>query len=100
MKKIIKFIILKTKSFFGIDEKFDESQKLSLGKINSKINALKTINKIEDVEFKIFSQFGDDGIIQYLIEKLELDYQYHNFIEFGVEDYEEANTKFLLLNNN
>ena len=61
---------------------------------------MKKVEKIEDIEFKIFSQFGDDGIIQFLIDKLEIDYEYQNFIEFGVEDYSEANTRFLLLNNN
>ena len=66
----------------------------------SKKNKLKTVEKIEDIEFKIFSQFGDDGIIQFLTDKLEIDYEYQNFIEFGVEDYSEANTRFLLLNNN
>lgn len=100
MKKIIKFIILKLKLFLSISESSNEIHKLALGKINSRINNLKIINKIEDIEFKIFSQFGDDGIIQYIVDKLDLDYQYQNFIEFGVEDYEEANTKFLLLNNN
>jgi hypothetical protein len=49
-------------------------------------------------EFKVFSQWGDDGIIQYLIHRLEI--QNKTFIEFGVEDYLEANTRFLLLHNN
>ncbi|QDK77592.1 hypothetical protein EXU85_02870 [Spirosoma sp. KCTC 42546] len=53
---------------------------------------------MKEAEFKVFSQFGDDGIIQYLISwvKPSLD----TFVEFGVEDYEEANTRFLLMNNN
>lgn len=49
------------------------------------------------VEFRIYSQFGDDGIIQWLIARLpglpKL------FVEFGVEDYIEANTRFLMVNN-
>ncbi|MCI5057619.1 MAG: hypothetical protein MRY83_16010 [Flavobacteriales bacterium] len=49
-------------------------------------------------EFKVFSQWGDDGIIQYLIRHLNLSDE--SFIEFGVEDYSESNTKFLLMNNN
>lgn len=78
----------------------DEFKKLTLGKLLTERNKFKKIEKIEDIEFKIYSQFGDDGIIQFLIDKLEIDYEYQNFIEFGVEDYSEANTKFLLLNNN
>ena len=53
---------------------------------------------IREAEFKIFSQFGDDGIIQYLIGVVNP--RVDTFVEFGVEDYEEANTRFLLMNNN
>ena len=100
MKKIIKFFYSKIKEIFGVDKYSDECQRLALGKLLLERNKLKKIGKIEDIEFKIFSQFGDDGIIQFLIDKLDIDYEYQNFIEFGVEDYTEANTKFLLLNNN
>ena len=100
MKKIIKFIYSKIKKIIRVGKSSDEFKKLTLGKLLIERNKSKKIEKIEDIEFKIFSQFGDDGIIQFLIDKLEIDYEYQNFIEFGVEDYSEANTKFLLLNNN
>ena len=58
----------------------------------------KIINQIQLAEFKVYSQFGDDGIIQFLVNYL--DFPQKNFIEFGVEDYTEANTRFLLTNNN
>jgi hypothetical protein len=51
-------------------------------------------------EFKVFSQFGDDGIIQYVLQRLNLPAAEQRFIEFGVESYAEANTRFLLLNDN
>jgi len=51
-------------------------------------------------EFKVFSQFGDDGIIQYILQRLDLPASERRFVEFGVENYTEANTRFLLLNNN
>jgi len=50
-----------------------------------------------DVGFKVFSQWDEDGIIQYLIHKLPIENQ--TFIEFGVENYEESNTRFLMINN-
>ena len=53
---------------------------------------------LRDAEFKVFSQFGDDGIIQYLIYRLEP--LPDAFVEFGVDNYRESNTRFLLLNNN
>src|SRR5436309_8282853 len=56
------------------------------------------LDDLFDVEFKVFSQFGDDGIIQYLISVLDIPSKV--FIEFGVEDYRESNTRFLLVNNN
>ncbi|GAB6907650.1 hypothetical protein JCM12296A_34870 [Desulfosarcina cetonica] len=76
-----------------------EIQTLLIGKLF--VNYLKIIDNIDslsDVEFKVFSQFGDDGIIQWLINKLQIPNE--TFIEFGVEDYQESNTRFLLMNNN
>lgn len=55
-------------------------------------------NFIYDYEFKVFSQWGDDGIIQFLIRRLNISNK--TFIEFGIEDYSESNTRFLLMNNN
>lgn len=55
---------------------------------------------IESAEFKVYSQNGEDGILDFLIEILELDsisspYP-RAFIEFGVQDYTESNTRYLL----
>jgi len=56
------------------------------------------VKSLHKTEFKVFSQWGDDGIIQYLINYLDIETKI--FIEFGVEDYLESNTRFLLINNN
>lgn len=61
---------------------------------------LQTAIPLADAEFRVFSQFGDDGIIQYVINRLVLPDAERRFIEFGVENYREANTRFLLLNDN
>jgi hypothetical protein len=53
---------------------------------------------VNDYEFKIFSQRGEDGIIQYLIKHMPIKNKV--FIEFGVENYMESNTRFLMMNNN
>lgn len=55
---------------------------------------------IQGAEFKVFSQFGEDGIIQYLIRETEMPPHLRTFVEFGVESYDEANTRFLLTNDN
>lgn len=53
---------------------------------------------VSENEFSVFSQFGDDGIIQYLLNKIKPVNKF--FIEFGVENYLESNTRFLMQNNN
>jgi hypothetical protein len=63
-----------------------------------RVRALESVNGFSDVEFSVFSQWGDDGIIQWLIHRIPgLN---ETFVEFGVEDYQEANTRFLLINDN
>ncbi len=57
-----------------------------------------TIDALSDVEFKVFSQCGDDGIIQWLIKRLPI--AHPTFIEFGVANYRESNTRFLLMHDN
>ena len=58
------------------------------------------VSSIHEAEFKVFSQFGDDGIIQYLVHSVGIPEDQRVFVEFGVENYEEANTRFLLMNDN
>lgn len=53
---------------------------------------------INDAEFKVFSQFGEDGIIQFLVRRLG-DRLPRTFVEFGVQHYLESNTLFLMMHN-
>lgn len=46
-------------------------------------------------EFKVFSQWGEDGILQYLTRHLAI--RDTTFIEFGVEDFSESNCRFLMM---
>lgn len=104
MIKLIKLIKIKIINFLNkifAQKKILENQnilKLNIGQIQSKLNLDKKYKRINDYEFRIFSQFGEDGIIQYLINNINISNKV--FIEFGVENYEEANTRFLLENNN
>lgn len=54
--------------------------------------------RLQDHEYQVFSQWGEDGIIQFLINQVNV--RKKIFIEFGVEDYREANTRFLLAKDN
>jgi hypothetical protein len=56
------------------------------------------LRTLADVEFRVFSQWGEDGIIDWLISHVEV--PNHRFIEFGVENFTEANCRFLLQNRN
>jgi hypothetical protein len=56
------------------------------------------VSSLADAEFRVFSQFGEDGIIQYLISRVPVERD--AFVEIGVEDYTEANTRFLLQSGN
>ena len=72
---------------------------LNQGKMQAEYNKnKKRIKSLEEVEFQVFSQRGEDGIIQYIINQIDIPNKI--FIEFGVEDYTESNTRFLLFNNN
>ena len=97
--KKLKNLILQKTLFNLIHQKtlFKESEKIRvLLAQNIAINnrSLKSISDLGDVEFSCFSQFGEDGIIDWLVSKLPMIPK--KFVEFGVEDYYESNTRLLL----
>ncbi|MFM6077455.1 MAG: hypothetical protein ACKPCI_02875 [Dolichospermum sp.] len=85
------------KNIISIQNKLTKIQE-TLGKIESR--QLESLNKskLQDNEFQVFSQWGEDGIIQFLIRNINIERKI--FVEFGVENYTESNTRFLLVNNN
>ena len=76
----------------------EEELLFAQGQLAAELLKSKKISRIQDAEFHVFSQFGEDGIIQFLLQRLPEIPQV--FIEFGVESYVEANTRFLLRHNN
>ena len=52
------------------------------------------LNDLTEVEFRVYSQWGEDGIIEWLVA--QVDVPNRRFVEFGVEDFREANCRFLL----
>jgi len=80
-----------------------ENQAVLTGRLFAQLNRNREKEIIDDIhqsEFKVFSQWGDDGIIQFLVNYLDIPKTAEKFVEFGVENYTEANTRFLLINNN
>ncbi|MEN3323816.1 hypothetical protein VP395_08765 [Mariniflexile soesokkakense] len=96
MNQLIKIIYKKIYQKFN----YEVHKALLLNaKILSEINNKKeNIASLDEVEFQVFSQRGEDGVIQYIINKIDIPNKI--FIEFGVETYTESNTRFLLINNN
>ena len=82
----------------AIRDEIDSLKILAAQPLIQNIRNGNSIASLQDAEFKVFSQFGDDGIIQYLIHRLAT--LPDSFVEFGVENYQESNTRFLLLNDN
>ena len=64
------------------------------GLILSELNKKKFEKDIKYYEFKIFSQWGEDGIIQHLTQVVDI--KNKTFIEFGVEDFFESNCRYLM----
>lgn len=83
---------LKSRSKFP---KFSEQLLINQGRLLSQTFASKTsIENLTEVEWKVFSQWGEDGILDWIIHQLPGIPEV--FIEFGVENYREANTRYLL----
>lgn len=56
--------------------------------------ARERLDGLHAAEFCAFSQWGEDGIIDWLVERLPGIPR--SFVEFGVQDYRESNTRLLL----
>lgn len=95
LRKFARFIGFVIQRF---NREAEDPKLLALGAMLSKQQTMMNSKNIQDYEFKIFSQWGDDGIIQYLIKNIAIENEF--FIEFGVEDYLESNTRFLMMHNN
>lgn len=76
-----------------------ESTQEALGRIELRQLDAERSAALADHEFRVFSQWGEDGIIQFLLRHIAIDRKV--FVEFGADYYNtESNTRFLLTNNN
>jgi hypothetical protein len=79
--------------FRRLQQSVDDAKILSAQILIETIRRKGMLEDLGQAEFQVFSQFGDDGIIQYLIHALDV--QEETFIEFGSSNYVESNTRFL-----
>lgn len=77
-----------------LDRELDQI-KINQGLILAKLQATMPSDSLADCEFKVFSQWGEDGIIQHLVRAVPI--ANRTFVEFGVEDFSESNCRFLLM---
>jgi len=70
----------------------------ALGRVEARQLAAVPPKTLADAEFRVFSQWGEDGIVQYLLSHIDVGRKI--FVEFGVQNYLESTTRFLLINNN
>ncbi|WP_181956846.1 hypothetical protein [Bradyrhizobium symbiodeficiens] len=70
----------------------------ALGRIEARQTGSVEPGDLAGAEFKVSSQWGEDGIIEHLVRHVPIERRI--FVEFGVQDYREANTRFLLAHRN
>ena len=93
LKKYLSFVIKRV-----FDDEIQKELILKAKLLSVKNRYLKKIKDLSDVEFQVYSQWGEDGIIDWLINKFpEIP---KSFLEIGTENYKESNTRFLLVNKN
>ena len=73
----------------------DELKMLQAEPVIRQIRAMSSVKSLRDVETKVFSQWGDDGVVQWLDAHLPA--MPRTFVEIGVEDYLESTTRYLLM---
>jgi hypothetical protein len=77
-----------------------ESLQLAGRMASWQVRSRRILANLQEAEFRVSSQWGQDGIIDWLIERAEVPTAAQTFVEFGVEDYRQSNTRFLLQNRN
>lgn len=81
----------------SIEERCNKMQE-ALGRIEGRQLRDIPAADIHGSEFRVFSQWGEDGILQHLLRNVAV--SRNIFVEFGVQNYTESNTRYLLVNNN
>ncbi len=87
LKKVlraVRSVFLNSAELTNLEGRLEEMQ-TAIGRIELRQIKMMKSNEIENAEFKVFSQWGEDGIIQYLLDYVPIKNKV--FIEIGVQDY-------------
>lgn len=94
MKRLLRRSILRFTEVVGLDK-----TAVITGQImGQKLALQQCLPNLAAAEFSVFSQWGEDGIISWLIDRTNCTNDC--FVEFGVEDFREANCRYLLITRN
>jgi len=77
-----------------VDRRLDDLR-FNQGLMLAALNERRESRSLQDFEFTVFSQWGEDGILQFLTRVVPI--KHRTFLEFGVEDFMESNCRFLLM---
>lgn len=86
------------KSFARAHELAERGLLLKARMLEESRAAKERLYSLDEAEFRVFSQWGEDGILSWLFSCLKSVEDI--FVEFGVEDYRECNSRYLLQSKN
>ena len=89
MNKIFNYLIYKLSNILKHNRALIGNSYLKTARLN-----YDQISNLRSTEYKVFSQYGEDGIIDFILYMIGIENEI-SFIEIGVQSYEEANTRFL-----
>lgn len=98
IKILVRALFKRLRAVLGCDVELHERNILLQAKLLSDQRREGRIAHLRDAEFRVFSQWGEDGIIDWLITRIP-DIN-KSFVEFGVQNYRESNTRYLLMAQN
>lgn len=89
---------IKSKIFGDVYKRLDEQKFIEANVFfENRSQYYDKVKDLDEVNFKVFSQNGEDGIIDFILYKLNI--KIPKFIEIGVGDFSECNTRFIYKKN-
>jgi hypothetical protein len=97
-KMLVRALFKRLRAVLGFDIELHERNILLQAKLLADQRRDGRITRLRDAEFRVFSQWGEDGIIDWLVSRIPNIKK--SFVEFGVQNYRESNTRYLLTAQN
>lgn len=95
--RILKKMFDLVENLSGQSEKM-EKLLINQGQVLASLSKVKDSKLFREFEFSVFSQNGEDGLINFLTSTIEIPNK--TFVEFGAGDFLESNCRFLMASQN